>query len=223
MIDFAAIWDDLAIGDEVTVSNGQAEPLGGTDALDHRIWRSHNFTAALGEKLDGTPRAMRFDLPADEAGSVIGFVVREGDGHTFQPAVITPAQARDQRWVAAQAYREGRRNAPLGVWGVFPNRAVVVKMDVESRLTIAGAVQMATLMKSAGLPFSFTFDDEAGVETTIDADQTIALGLGVATFSGICDGKLRAVRIALDTALAAGETAEQIKAIDVTAGYPVNL
>jgi len=134
--------------------------------------------------------------------------------------VASPQRARDARWQAAQAYRERRRNAPLPVWGVFAERAVVAKMDVESRLTIAGAVQMATLMKGEGLPFSFTFDDEAGQETTIDADQTIALGLGVAAFSGLCDNALRGVRRALDDALSAGATVAAIDEIDITAGYP---
>ena len=41
-------------------------------------------------------------------------------------SLVTPQIARDVRWKAAQDYRELRRNAPLPVWGVFPNRAVVV-------------------------------------------------------------------------------------------------
>ena len=131
-----------------------------------------------------------------------------------------PAKARDRKSEAAKAYREARRNAPLAVYGVFADRAVTVKMDVESRITIMGAFNFANFMAAQGLPSSFSFTDAAGQPVTLDGAQTVALGLNVAIFSGACDSKLDAVIQALDAAVAAGATAEEIDRVDITAGYP---
>jgi hypothetical protein len=135
---------------------------------------------------------------------------------------FTPQQARDRQWAAALAYREERRNAPLAVWGVFPDRAVLVNMSQESRITIMGAVNYATIMASQDppLPSSFSFKDAGGARVTLDGPKTIALGLNVAVFSGRCDIALDAVEDALDDAIASGTPADEILAIDITADYP---
>lgn len=82
-MDFAAAWNALAIGDTAAVSNGAAHPGGLETGLAARAWRSHNFTARLAEKAAGAPRRMRFDLPPDRAGNVIGYWIAEGGGHGF--------------------------------------------------------------------------------------------------------------------------------------------
>jgi hypothetical protein len=82
-MDFAQAWSALAVGDTAAVSNGAPRP-GGLDAsLAARIWRSHNFTAALAEKAEGTPRRMRFQLAPDAAGNAIGYWIAEDGGHAF--------------------------------------------------------------------------------------------------------------------------------------------
>lgn len=82
-MDFAAAWDALAPGDQVAVSDGRPSPSANPASMAARIWRSHNFAGVLVEKIDGPPRALRFDLAADGAGNVIGFSVVEGFGHLF--------------------------------------------------------------------------------------------------------------------------------------------
>ncbi len=132
----------------------------------------------------------------------------------------TPQEARDRRWREAQEYRELRRNAPLPVWGVFPDRPVIANMSPESRITIMGAFAYANFMTSQGLASSFTFKDAGGTRVTLDNAKTIALGLNVAVYSGACDTALDDIEDALNDALAAGATATEILAINITAGYP---
>lgn len=82
-MDFAEAWTALAIGHSTVVSNGQPEPMATPESFVHRVWRSHNFTGQLVEKIDGPPRQLRFDLAPDDNGSVIGYAIMEGVGHTF--------------------------------------------------------------------------------------------------------------------------------------------
>ena len=83
-MDFAQAWDILSIGDLVAVANGKPPPSANTEGVPYKAWRSHNFTGALVEKIDGPFRAMRFELPADELGTVIGFTVQDAVPHTFE-------------------------------------------------------------------------------------------------------------------------------------------
>jgi hypothetical protein len=83
-MDFAEAWDTLAIGDEVTVSNGMPRP-NNFDGIPYRMWVSHNFTGTLVEKIDGEWRAMKFELPPSLA-FVIAFTVQEAIPHTFESA-----------------------------------------------------------------------------------------------------------------------------------------
>lgn len=82
---FSSAWDTLGIGDEVAVSNDMARPSGLPDSMGARIWRSHNFTGHLVERIDGERRFLRFDLPPNEGGNVIGFAIAEDGGHDFEP------------------------------------------------------------------------------------------------------------------------------------------
>jgi hypothetical protein len=83
-MDFAQAWEELAIGDVVTVSNGRPCPSTNRGGLPYRLWRSHNFTGVLVEMSEGEAgRTMRFELAADASGSVVGYSVAEGGGHGF--------------------------------------------------------------------------------------------------------------------------------------------
>ena len=133
---------------------------------------------------------------------------------------FSPQQARDVMWEQAKEYREERRNAPLPVPGILVSDTIVVDCDLESRLTIAAAVQMATLAKGESLPYEITFTDHQNEQHTLNADQVIALGVAVASYHGQCHLASQAIRDQLDAAVAAGFTADQILAVDITAGYP---
>lgn len=136
------------------------------------------------------------------------------------PKALTAAEVLDRRLQEARSYREELRTKSREVWGVFPGVPVVVDLSLESRVTIMGAFTYAEKMAQLGFPSSFSFDDATGGDITLDGPQTIALGLNVAAFSGMCDLRLKAIRQQLADALAAGATAEDLAAIDVTAGYP---
>lgn len=216
MMDFAAIWADLSIGDEVSVSNGTAEPQGGPDTLDHRIWRSHNFTGALAEKIDGEPRAMRIDLAADVAGNIVGFVVREGDEHAFEPAVMTPARAHDRRWEEAKAYRDVRTRAGFPLLGIG-----IVQTRDQDREAITRLAKRAQKKLDAGeTDWTATFKNEANEPITVDITAILFVDDAVDLFLGAIHDRSQEIRDELAAALAAGATAEQIAAIDITAGYP---
>lgn len=80
-MDFAAAWDAFGLGDEITVSDGAAQPSN-PDGIPYKAWRSHNFTGHLVEKIDGEYRAMKIEL-APEGGAVIAYTVQEAVPHTF--------------------------------------------------------------------------------------------------------------------------------------------
>lgn len=85
-MDFATAWAELELGVVVTVSDGTPAPMALPDSLPMRLWRSHNFEGELVEKIDGMPRQLRFDLPANGNGNQIGYAVAEGHGHNFDVA-----------------------------------------------------------------------------------------------------------------------------------------
>jgi hypothetical protein len=82
-MDFSQAWDALAIGDAVSVSDGSPAPSANVEGFPYKCWKSHNFSGTVAEKIDGPPRAMRIDQEPDEAGSVVGYVLAEGVGHSF--------------------------------------------------------------------------------------------------------------------------------------------
>lgn len=85
-MDFALAWVAFNVGDNVTVSTGKPPPSTNVDGVPFKTWRSNNFTGTLAEKIDGEWRKMRFELPPLSGGSVIGYVLVEGAGHTFEAA-----------------------------------------------------------------------------------------------------------------------------------------
>lgn len=82
-MDFEEAWSTLELGAVVAVSNGQPIPQALETSLPMKIWRSHNFTGELVEKLDGAPRILRFDLPPSPEGNVIGWMIADDGTHTF--------------------------------------------------------------------------------------------------------------------------------------------
>lgn len=81
MSTFSECWDTATLSARVTVSDGMPQPSN-MDGLPWRLWRSHNFTGSLVAKLDGTPRAMKFELsPAN--GATVSYEIVEGLGHSF--------------------------------------------------------------------------------------------------------------------------------------------
>ena len=143
-----------------------------------------------------------------EAGRVGEFVITsEG---ALAPKTITIDEAKAAKWLAAKSLRDARANGscetPLGR----------VNCDESSRVNISGAVQMASIAQSAGIPFAidWTMADDTVVEH--DASAMIAMGVAVGEHVAACHAACAAIRAAIN---AAGTVAE-LDAIDITAGYP---
>lgn len=81
MISFAECWDTAAPDMRVTVSDGMPEPTN-PNGLPWRLWRSHNFTGSLKQKIAGSPRRMVFELDPT-AGATVSYEIIEGLGHSF--------------------------------------------------------------------------------------------------------------------------------------------
>lgn len=83
MSTFSEVWDSASIGDTITVSNGDFEPVSPTSRL-HKIWRSNNFTGELVEKIAASetpPRPRR--LRITYGSTSVAYDVPESGGHTF--------------------------------------------------------------------------------------------------------------------------------------------
>ena len=78
---FGAAFATFALGDSVVVANGNPEPSK-SGGVPWRIWRSHNFTGTLIEKVEGVPRQMVFQLP-EEGGVRTSYTIVDGLGHNF--------------------------------------------------------------------------------------------------------------------------------------------
>lgn len=78
---FDEVWDGVAIGAIVSVSNGRSAPPGGLGAPRYNLWRSHNFSGALLEKREGPPRIL---VIADAANpKAVAYEVAADVAHTF--------------------------------------------------------------------------------------------------------------------------------------------
>lgn len=163
---------------------------------------------AEGVRFAETPRQLDFATERwdwDAAGIVTAF---------------TPAEARDMMWEQAKAYRLARQTAPLPIPDVVPGQVVVADCDPVSQEMVFKLVQGATMAIVSQQPFSLTFTDHLNIAFTVDAQQTAAIGAAVLTNLAACHAASQAVRAALDAALDGGATADDIFAIDITAGYP---
>lgn len=136
----------------------------------------------------------------------------------------TPAEAAAKMWERAKAYRDGERYfATVPVADVVPGEIVMVECKGNSRDKVTNLALGATWAKQLGAPYSVTFKDGTLPENrlfTVDADQTIAIKAALTVSDGLCHAASQGVLAAIEAALLAGATAEQIFAIDITAGYP---
>lgn len=78
---FDEIWDGVSLGAIITVSNGKPAPSGGLGTPRYNLWRSHNFSGPLLEKIDGAPRKLRI---RDQSNPYqVAYDVSEGVEHSF--------------------------------------------------------------------------------------------------------------------------------------------
>ena len=138
---------------------------------------------------------------------MVGVIVSE-TAWDFAAPPLAEMKAAVWEWVKA------RRNAVI-VAGA-PTPIGVVQADSESRVNLLGGVVMASLAKSAGVPFATEWTDLANVDHQLDADGMIAVGIAAGTYVTAAHDNSRTLRDAIETAsdLAA------LLAIDVTAGWP---
>ena len=76
----APFWDALAVSDAAQVTNGRPEPKPGGFA--HKCWASNNFGGVLSEKIEGPPRALKFQT-VDTPDAKVWLTIVEGAGHTI--------------------------------------------------------------------------------------------------------------------------------------------
>lgn len=84
---FSDVWNEIAIGTVLSVSDGRPPPSTNTSGVPYKAWKSHNFTGILKEKVEQEDwRYLRFELEPDKNGNIIGFTLAEGIGHFFERA-----------------------------------------------------------------------------------------------------------------------------------------
>ena len=169
-------------------------------------------------KSDALPEYLPIDL-IPEGCSVLYFddsvsigltthVIVEGEP-VLAPLDLT--DARSKKWEAVKAHRD------LVVDGGCATPHGPLQSDSESRLKISGAVQMAILAQMTETPFTIVWTMADNSLVTLDAAQTIEMGLLVANHVGAAF----AVGIALRSAINAVETLEELEAINILyAGWP---
>lgn len=136
---------------------------------------------------------------------------------------FTPAEAAEIMWIRAKAYREERYLETAAVVGVVPDETIMVECDAESRRKVTDLALGATWAVSSGDPLTISFTDGAqpvNRSFTVSAAQTIAIKAAITLNDARCHAASQVVRSLIADALEAGATAEQIFAIDITAGYP---
>lgn len=133
---------------------------------------------------------------------------------------FTPAEARDIMWERAKAYRVERQAMPVSIPDVVQGATVVADADPESSAIVDRLARGALTAIMMQAPFALTFTDHTNQQFTVDATQTVEIANAVLRYQSLCHGASQAIREALDAALASGATADDIFAIDITAGYP---
>lgn len=145
---------------------------------------------------------------------------------------FTPAEAVEIMWERAKLYRDvDRYFATLPVDNVVPGAVIMVECDDRDprrdRKKVTDLAQAATwaMLQEAdpefeGEHFSVTFTDGANQPFTVNAEQTIAIKAAVTRNDALCHAASQLVRATLTAALHGGATADEIFAIDITAGYP---
>lgn len=92
--------------------------------------------------------------------------------------------------------------------------------DAVSRANITGAATMALVAANAGQPFSITWTLADNTTTELDGAGVMGLATAVGAHIDNCHQIGRTHKDALSELVSQGATAEEIKALDVTAGWP---
>jgi hypothetical protein len=121
---------------------------------------------------------------------------------------VEPLQA--EKWEAVKAVRAAKLL-------LAPTPFGTAQADTESKENISGLVQMATIAKSAGAPFSEVFTMADNSEVEMSADQMIGFGVAVGRHISAIHARGRELRAAI---YAEGVTAEDLAALDITTGWP---
>jgi|SRR6478735_8318327 len=96
--------------------------------------------------------------------------------------------------------------------GVAPTPSGPVDIDVDGRLNISGAVQMAGLL---GADFDVDWTMADNTEVTLNATEMITMGVAVGQYINF----LQAHKRTLSASVNAATTTEELDAIDITAGW----
>lgn len=116
---------------------------------------------------------------------------------------------RDEAWARVKLLRQEK-------YKVAPTTFGEAQSDVESRSFISGLVQMATIAKSVGAPFSETFTMMDNTEVTMNADEMISFGVQVGTYVGAVHSRSRELYAQFQEC----DTLEDLSAIDIETGWP---
>jgi hypothetical protein len=142
------------------------------------------------------------DVSGNLGGHIEAYLTR-ADG-PFAGGVIAPdnsqtlAAARDRAWAAIKTAREQAEN------GVFLFDGGSYQAD---KVRITGAVQLATLAKAAGAPYSETWTLTDNTTRTLNADQVIGLGIALGRHVSSVYATGRALREQINTAATIDEVA----------------
>lgn len=136
-------------------------------------------------------------------------------GAPFAGGVIVPKEAAtlDQQKILKRARLKLRRVQAEDAGVITP--LGIVDSDLDSRLKISGAVTMAMLALQNGQPFDVDWRMANNEVVTHDAQAIIAMGMAVGQHIAACQAK----KNALDTAIDAATTEEELAAVDIEAGW----
>lgn len=125
--------------------------------------------------------------------------------------VLDPARLRAIRWDEAKGVYEDRIGAGFALEGIGR-----VQTNAASREAIYNLAAEAREKVEAGEPWATSFKNEANVRVPVTAEEILAVYRALRAFLGVCFTAKEAIADALTDAI----TAEQILAVDLTAGYP---
>lgn len=129
---------------------------------------------------------------------------------------LSPQIAHDMQWQAAKDFSDARALSDFVLPGVGP-----IQTDEKSLTAIRLLVEEARDRIAEGdAGWSTKFLNKDNVEVPVTAPEILAINKAVRAFFAAVYDRRQAHRAALKAALEAGATAEQILAIDITAGYP---
>ncbi|MBB5985938.1 DUF4376 domain-containing protein [Sphingobium lignivorans] len=143
---------------------------------------------------------------------------KDGDDIVFVPIVADPVEALSAAKLSKRAALNAIRDAKIN--GVCSTDFGLVDMDDssprESRRKLHGAVSGAMIALQFGQPFSVTWTMADDQDVTLDAQQTIAMGMAVFAFVDACHRNARDIKSLIDEA----PDMAALEAIDISSGWP---